>query len=225
MKLQSKLAALALPLLMSVAGNVLAAAPSLNFDFASPSGTLGTSQIYGSGSVSITAYGFDCGTQCDLAPASITPTALYGKNSGGDEVGLGINRDPDHEISFTQFVQLDLTSLCAATPAHLALEFGSTNLGSTNEPWKVFGSNTLGQLGTQIATGTQEVPNFVDFSSLINSYTYFGITTADGAAGNHNVLLAKITTAVPEPDSSALLLAGFGLLGFVARRSLTRLSA
>ena len=60
------------------------AATSINFG--TPSGNLGNTHVYTSGGLTVTASGF--------ITAANAATALYGKNAGGDEVGLGLANDP-----------------------------------------------------------------------------------------------------------------------------------
>ena len=83
-------------------------------------------------------------------------TALFRKEAGGDEVGLGIASDPtgENEIHGTTFIQLDLAAL--HSPPLLSLALGIL-LDSTTPPdeWALFLSNTAGSHGTTPAlTGT-----------------------------------------------------------------------
>ena len=63
------------------------------WDLSGPNVVLGTTHNYTAGGATITAAGF--------AGSFTAPTALYGKNLGGDERGLGLNNDPtgEHEIA------------------------------------------------------------------------------------------------------------------------------
>ena len=63
--------------------------------------------------------------------------------------------------------------------------------------------------GAQLYSGTEDAPTFA-----------LGSFTLDGTAygfGNYTLTITNVT-AVPEPESYAMLLAGLGALGFVAAR-------
>ena len=49
--------------------------------------------------------------------------------------------------------------------------------------------------------------------------SYFSLTIPDPGAGNtYTFTLTQTPTVVPEPETCALMLAGLGLVGFMARR-------
>ena len=50
------------------------------------------------------------------------------------------------------------------------------------------------------------------------SYHYLVTGDADGAEGGSYSLTSRVTTPVPEPETYALMLAGLGAIGFLARR-------
>ena len=102
-------------------------------------------------------------------------TALFGKNAGGDENGLGLSGYTDNEITGpgTDFIQLDVNSILASVSSATFFMGSST----ANEWWAVFGTNTLGTLpgGSSLISGFDEnshaLPNwgtyrYYDFVAL-----------------------------------------------------------
>lgn len=174
--------------------------------FGTPSGNLGNSHSYSSGGLTVTASGY---TETNA------PTALYGKNSGGDEIGLGLANDPagQNEIYYGKgYVQLDVSALFGKVSG---VSF-STDSTSDGEQWSVFGSNVAGShSGLALLTGTNEssaaLPNFGTFK-----YYDFASTSV---SGGKNYLLGSValTSAVPEPATWAMMLLGFGMAGFGLR--------
>src|SRR5581483_4343191 len=161
-----------------------ASADSLSYSFNSPSGALGVSQQYIVNGITLTAYGFD---------NSGHAINLYGKNDGGDEVGLGIDRAPNHEIQTYNFVQLDVTALHSLNIQSALMSFGS--------------------LGALLLSGNEEGGS-TNIMSEVMSYDYIGVR-----ASSADVLLSSLSVSysqgVPEPAS--LMLLGTALAG-VARQ-------
>jgi len=189
-------------------------------DFTSPAGnTVGTTHTYTdtSGTLSVIAKGY--------ASNGGSLTNLYGKDLGGDEVGLGLNADPSgqHEIYRGAFVQLDVTDLIGAVTSAI-FHFGSDTL---NEQWEVYGSNTDGTLGTALLYGINDEGNH-DLLSLAGWGTFKYYDFRSLGTGTHgfdgsiagNVLLGNLvlTPTVPEPGTWALMLIGFGAVGWQLRR-------
>ncbi len=150
------------------------------WNFNLPSGTLGTSQAYNVNGVKITAYGYN---------TSGGTAALYGKNAGGDENGLGINGTTDNEIDRTHFVQLDLTNLIAAGATNVQILINSIQTGET---YAIYGSNTLGSLGTLLYSGTSKDDNKAFTMPGYPTYKYIAVI-----ATSQNVLLGAITATLP----------------------------
>lgn len=150
-----------------------------------PNGTLGTSQTYTVNGKTITAYGFNNGN-----PG--TPTALYGKNLGGDETGLGINSNVNQEIDINHFVQLDLNQIIAAGVTSGTMMIGSMQAG---EPAKVFGSNTLGIQGTLLMTVPVTLNNTPFSIPGFPAYRYISVQAA--APTPADVLLQQVSFSCP----------------------------
>lgn len=185
---------------------------------------VGTTHTYMTTSGNIVATGYS---------APDDTVGLYSKSGGGDENGIGLVNDPSgqHEISDAgatwsaagapggSFIQLDFSGLNAGTVVQFLM--GSTTAG---EGWQVMGTNdagcaTLGVgCGTAIANGSAEG---VWTSLGVPAFTYYDFYATGTSGGNaSNVLLSELNlSAVPEPATWAMMLVGFGAIGFAARRS------
>jgi len=184
-----------------------AASATVEIDFNSATGDIGTSHTYSGGGLSVTANG--------LGPTGAID--LFGKNNGGDESGVGIANDPtgDHEIwgdattpNFGAIV-LNVSDLLAHNVSGAQFFMGSTTNG---ESWIVWDNSGGGF--AQVLTGADELTwhNLPDWGSA-TEYAF-----SAGGAGQ-NVLLGGISlTALPEPATWAMMLLGFGAIGVALRR-------
>lgn len=194
-----------------------AKAGPVTFVFGPPAGNLTNTHTYtdGGSGLSIVAKGFD----------GVGGTAdLYGKNDGGDEIGLGLANDPtgDHEIhNGSGFVQLDVTDLLGKVDP--LATFFSTGSTSDGEEWAVYGSNTSGSHGlVALLTGTNEASHLLPSLGTYDYYDFVEANHTDGTGDNfliHGLTSREIEHGgVPEPATWAMMLMGFGGLGAALRR-------
>lgn len=225
------------------AGNV-----NFNFNFAGPDQTLGNSASYTSGAATITAYGYECSASDSTSTArlsSCSASALYQKNDGGAEVGLGLAGETDHEIGYNganaDFVMgLDLSNLFSLGARSVTLTFGSLQpgeaaaaLGYGSNPFGASSfllTNTKAWCGYQTA-GCVYNGNIVSATFGLNAQDEFLVlmspcgastVTQTGDCGS-NVTLDSLnaTSATPEPGTIALCMTGLLMLGFVTRKRWT----
>ena len=204
-----------------------AKAAVITWDLGTPSGLLGVSQDYTAGAppVTITATGF---TNGNFIAANQTP--LFGKNAGGDEVGLGLNDDPtldgrvsEHELHGTNWIQLNVTNAINAGVTNLSFTIdsgtGCTALPcpTSDDSWRVFGSNSATSLGAQL-------PGLIGFDELTSHLLPTGFDFFNFQAVTGNVLIGSISgnqAAIPEPATLTILGAGLVGLGLVRRSRAT----
>lgn len=239
MKVRNGLAVLAL----GIFGATSAFAGSVNFSFgfAGSDTELGTSATYVDNAAAITAFGY----KCSAATASSTDTlsnctasALYQKNDGGDELGLGLfGEAPGHEIGFdgptSDYVMgLNVSDLYDMGATSLTLTFGSVEPG---EAFAVLGySSDPFIAGTPFALTNTKAwfgnnGNYGDIDSAtfdLNAQDQFlvliapcgaDLSSPNGPCGS-NVTLVGLTATTPEPGTIALFATGLLMLGFAARK-------
>lgn len=163
------------------------------------------SNTYTVNGYSITAYGF---------AGNNSPAILYYKaeppNGGANESGLGLRDSPFHELNAGagNFMQFDLSGIIDAGFFGGQVAVSSLQSG---EGYKIFGSNTLGVLGTQIGGPFNGLSNDRQFVNIPNfgNFDFISIIANTG-----NVLpfaLRANTPAIPEIGGAT---AAFALLAF-----------
>ncbi len=184
---------------------VVAQATPVSFTFLENGpGLLGNSSTFNSGGASLTAYGF--------ASSGGPATALFAKNQGGDENGLGIASDPtgNTEIWGSSFIQLHAGG---GLPT-INITMGSTTGGEIAE---VYYSATLGTLGSLItsfsANGQYDIP-------LAYQGGYISVKAAGStSSGVPNVLLNGATLNAPDGGSTIMLMgAALTAAGLIRRK-------
>jgi hypothetical protein len=168
----------------------------------------GSSHTYTSSGFSITAYGFDnhsgIGTSHDLFYKNVSPIG------GATETGLGLVNTPNNELQTgLHFIQFDFTAALAAGMFNGQLSVGSIQQG---ESFAIFGSNTLGSLGSQVGGifGSSFDNQFVSIPNF-GQFNYYSVM-----AMSDDVLPVAVRADVaPVPEMNALLPIG-ALLALLA---------
>jgi hypothetical protein len=161
----------------------------------------------------LTAQGF-------LDNTFVTPEKLYNKNTGGNEIGLGLNSDPNgqHEIEGSQVLEIVLNL------AHTSMTF-SMNSVDNHEGWQVYGS-TSGIAGTfsllmsntgLLDQGLHTLDSAHGGADLFYYFAYIDDGAPSGGQGS-NILLHNLSIEAttgrngdPTPLPAALPLFGTGL--------------
>lgn len=157
-----------------------------------------SSQAYTASGYSITAYGYD------NSGGTGTPHELFFKNGGVDEFGLGLTNTPNNELQVNgagdplHFIQLDVTAILAAGFTNGQIQVGSVQSGET---FNLFGSNTLGQLGTKLNATPYDTSKDNVFVSVPNFGMYKFISVVSAAADVLPVAFQATVTPVPEATS------------------------
>lgn len=192
---------------MSLSGVSRADTFTWNFDV--PTGNVGsTTHTYADTSnlFSITAHAYAGGRN------------LFGKFTSGDpsETGLGINDRTSNEIQVGDYIQLDVENLQLNGFTDMTMYIGSVQGDSSSgEGFKIWGSNTLGTLGTELThVRGGDVDSYI--IGDITNYRYFSVQGTDtGDVLIRNGLKAN-RSPIPEPAfyqmSALLLLGGAGVM-------------
>ena len=158
----------------------------------------GSSHTYTSSGFSITAYGFDnhsgIGTAHDLFFKNVPEIG------GATETGLGLTNTLNNELQpGLHFIQFDFTAALAAGMFNGQLSVGSIQPG---ESYTIFGSNTLGTLGSQVSGifGSTFDDQFVAIPGF-GQFNYYSVV-----AMSDDVLPVAVRADLgPVPETNALL--------------------
>ncbi len=177
-------------------------AATITYNFSeNGTGDIGTTSSFASnpaGGPNLAAAGFS---------SNNNTAQLYGKNDGGDEVGVGLDlgrSDPDHEIQGNGFIQIDIAPLLAMY-GNLTFQMNST---TGDDTWVVYATNSASSMNgaTLVGDGSNESTH-----TFTTTKTYLDFTADSG-----NVLLRDITAVAdpaPEPGTMGMLCGGFAMLG------------
>jgi hypothetical protein len=196
---------------LAIASSAQATLVTWDFNPTNANASVGSaSKTFTSSGYSITAYGYDVVSGPD------TPHELYYKDVSGspNDHGLGFVGTPHNEIQTNNYIQLDLSSILSQGFTNGQLKVSSVDPG---EAFKLYGSNTLGSLGTYLTTYGDSTNNSWVSVPSFGSYKYISII---GDTGDELVWAFK-ATVTPIPETTSLFPVAFlavAVTAFEARR-------
>lgn len=180
---------------------------------------LGTQKTFTENGMSVTAYAFYMnGTQNGAT------NALYAKNGGSHEIGLGTTADPNsgqNEIVYSDYVLLDFSDVMSRyNVTSASLQMQSVTAG---EGWEWFAAAAMpgANLGTHFKAGSDEGSHDI-LSQLGQGKVYLSIHETVNTS-RANVLLGQLTinatARTPEPATAWLVIGSVAVLCVLRRRA------
>jgi hypothetical protein len=164
----------------------------------SANGAVGSSsQNYTVSGYTITARGYDNSGGVGVAHE------LFFKNAGAGEFGLGLTNTPNNELQVSgttplHFIQLDLRSILSQGFTNGMISVGSVQPG---ESFNLYGSNTLGSLGTKLNATAFDSTSDDAFVSVPNFGSFQFVSVVAASADVLPVAFQANVTPVPEAAS------------------------
>lgn len=196
-----------LVLLLFLAAPVFADEITTNFAFDGGRGNIGPAEVFAVGPLAVVLAGYS---------RNFTLADMWEKNEGPGEIGVGLAENVHHEISFSEFVQVNISAILALNPQSVGLTVSSIG-GPLSETYDVWGSTTPGLRG-QLLASDQTSPDF----TLPKTFDFISLS---GGNADSNVLLEDVVadfrtgpTPTPEPSTLALMLLGLVPLTLAARK-------
>jgi hypothetical protein len=165
------------------------------WNFNSQVGSLGNSWGYSFNGIPVTAYGYS---------NNGSSAGLCGHNDGGTSNGLGIQGTSGNYIDANHWVALDLSQALATGATGGQITIGGLSYG---EGYSIWGSNALGQIGTQLSSGGwSDNGNPVNIPSF-GQYKYINVKATSGnclvSSVNFTTTACQITIAAPPTVTAA----------------------
>jgi hypothetical protein len=148
------------------------------------------------------------------------PTALFSKNDGPGQMGLGLAGGIDNEISnlcptCTSFISLNIGAMIAAATAK-GLDVRSVTLSVDSltgiDQYDVRGGPAVNTLGNIAYVTRSTSPTFDVPISGPTARPFVNLGVGSTGTNGQSILLESVTVVTPEPSSAGLLLIGFGAL-------------
>ncbi|MGP8243471.1 MAG: hypothetical protein ACLQVN_03010 [Bryobacteraceae bacterium] len=184
------------------------------YTFQTSVANLGFSHTYGTAPYDITVYGFDG-----------TSTNSHNTAAGLSETTGGLGLAGSSQITTSDFVAVDFADPETVHGVTASFEVGGLSSG---EGWQLYGSDTLGELGTLITSNTagwgtaantwETIPNLADYTyyslQAVNEPAYGQMIANCGTSSPSITLLGvRVSGAAPTPEPGTCVMVGLALIG------------